>query len=284
MRAGGGVFFDTGNQDATTGYGGRISGLCDLVNAPVPFPGGFNFTPSIAPPFTGESVLYAYPHLQLPYTLQWNTAIEQGLGQAQTLTLSYVASNGRRLLKEYEFSINSLNPNFGEIVQYGNGLTSNYQSLQVKFQRTIAHGLQALASYTWSHSIDYGSSSSFLPDQRGNSDFDVRNNFTTGVTWQIPAGHNGALADAILNNWAVDGHLDSRTAFPVTIEGKTTTNPLTGSVYYLGVNLVPDQPIYLHVPGLPGAARLIRRLLSLRHPDRLEMRRATSFEDSALHS
>ena len=259
VRAGGGVFFDTGNQEASGGYDGPgFSASVNASNAPVPFPGGFNFTPSLTPPYTNEAVYYYYPHFQLPYTLEWSGAIEQGLGQAQTFTLSYIASNGRRLLKEYDFYINAQNPDFGSIVQYGNGLTSNYQSLQAKFQRTIAHGLQALASYTWSHSIDYGSSSFFLPDQRGNSDFDVRNNFTMGATWQIPKGQNGAFTDAILNGWALDGHFDARTAFPVSIVGQQTTDPYTGSDYYLGVNLVPNQPIYLHEAGLPGGREVNR--------------------------
>ena len=38
-----------------------------------------------------------------------------------------------------------------------NGLTSDYDSLQVQFRRRLSQGLTALASYTWSHCMDYGS-------------------------------------------------------------------------------------------------------------------------------
>ena len=33
------------------------------------------------------------PHLQLPYTLQWNASVEQALGKSQALTVSYVGSH-----------------------------------------------------------------------------------------------------------------------------------------------------------------------------------------------
>ena len=36
-----------------------------------------------------ESVYGFAPHLQLPYTLQWNASIEQALGKSQALTVSY---------------------------------------------------------------------------------------------------------------------------------------------------------------------------------------------------
>jgi hypothetical protein len=34
----------------------------------------------------------------MPYTLQWNASIEQSLGKSQTVSISYVGANGRRLL------------------------------------------------------------------------------------------------------------------------------------------------------------------------------------------
>jgi hypothetical protein len=36
------------------------------------------------------------PNLRLPYTLQWNAAIERELGTKQTLTATYVGSDGAR--------------------------------------------------------------------------------------------------------------------------------------------------------------------------------------------
>ena len=50
----------------------------------------------------------------------------------------------------------------------------------------MTKGIQALASYTWSHALDYGSNATALPLQRGNADYDVRNNFQAGVSWELP--------------------------------------------------------------------------------------------------
>jgi len=265
LRAGGGVFFDSGNQTGSLGFGaspGTYS-IEELNNVPIPFPNLASLTLSTSAPYTNTAVYAPYPHLQLPYTLEWSTALEQELGQAQTLTISYVAANGRRLLQENEFSISALNPNFGTIIQYTNGPTSNYQSLQTKFQRSVRRGVQALVSYTWSHALDYGSNFLTIPLQRGNSDFDVRNNFTGGATWELPTVNHGAIVDQLLNGWAVDGHLIARSGFPVNIVGSERLDPASGSLYYGGVNLVPNQPVYTYAKGLPGGREINKAAFTL---------------------
>jgi hypothetical protein len=46
------------------------------------------------------------------------------------------------------------NPNFTRVRVVRNSAASDYHSFQLQFQRRLAQGPQALASYTWSHSID----------------------------------------------------------------------------------------------------------------------------------
>jgi len=99
VRGGAGVFFDTGQQEAS---GGFLNG--PGFNASSGFkPGSFPSYPAIPtivnPPTNSTSVYGFYPHLQLPYTLQWNASIEQALGKSQALTLSYVGSHAARLLQ-----------------------------------------------------------------------------------------------------------------------------------------------------------------------------------------
>lgn len=245
VRGGGGVFFDAGAPNANFGYQGVGFSATNLVfGAAAPFPGGMTFIPTVNPPY--GLVAYTYPHLQLPYTLEWNAAVEQQLGNAQTLSATYLGANGRRLLALHEYSIAAQNPNFSEVTQYGNSSTSNYQALQLKFQRTVTRGFQALASYTWSHSIDYESNASVLPLKRGNSDFDVRHSFSAGGTWQIPNVKRNVVAKTAFNDWALDGHFIVRTGFPVNIDGNQLTDPATGNTYFGGVNIVPNEPFYLY--------------------------------------
>src|SRR5439155_15978806 len=76
------------------------------------------------PPGPGLSAFGYSPHLQLPYTLQWNASIEQALGTSQALTVSYVGSHASRLLQLNTFlNFNNQDAIILNIVQ--NGLTSD---------------------------------------------------------------------------------------------------------------------------------------------------------------
>jgi hypothetical protein len=265
VRGGGGVFFDTGNQYAAQGFlGVGFEAYQLLTSAPVPVPSSqLDFPISAAPPYTSSSVFAFSPHLQLPYTLEWNVSIQQALSKPQTFTLSYVGANGRRLLREQNFYLSSLNPDFDFVAYTGNGVTSNYQALQANFQRTVVHGVQALASYTWSHSLDYGSTYAALPVTRGDSDFDLRHNFVGGVSWELPAFNSGKLVGALTNGWGVDGRFSDRSGYPITLEGNYITDPATGSAYYGNVDVVPNEPIYLHSPKFPGGRSVNSAAFSL---------------------
>jgi hypothetical protein len=252
VRAGGGVFFDTANELATQGYtAAGFYAETESFGTPLPVtPAQLAFSAAAVPPY---SVVYAFPsHLQIPYSLEWNTSLEQALGKVQALTISYVGSNGRRLPQQQERLISSLNPDFNAIIYVPEGVTSNYQALQVQYQRTLSHGIHALASYTWSHSLDYGSNAFALPLTRGNSDFDVRQNFQGGASWDLPLHSNSAWENKVLAGWGLDCRLIARTAFPITLEGNTIIDPATGNLYYGNVDLVAGQPLYLHGNRYPG--------------------------------
>jgi hypothetical protein len=254
VRAGGGVFFDSNNQIASYGFGGLgFAANSSLANSPLPVTAAeLNFPIAPTAPYTSANV-YAFPeHLQPPYTLQWNVSLEQAIGKEQAFTLTYVGSNGRRLEQQQGLSINALNPNFSQISYFAGNVTSSYNALQSKFQRSMAHGVQTLVSYTWSHSLDFGSNYLALPLTRGNSDFDVRHNFSAALSWDLPAWKSRKAVQALMNGWGIDARAMARTAFPVTLEGTYLTDLTTGSSYYGNVNLVPNQPIYLYGGQYPG--------------------------------
>jgi hypothetical protein len=254
LRGGGGVFFDTDNKEATQGFGGiGFDAYQILAGAPLPFTlKQLDFSPSTKAPYT-SSTIYAFPNqLQLPYTLEWSASLEQAMGKTQALTLSYVGSNGRRLIDYSENYLQALNPNFGYVIFFHSGLTSNYQAMQAKLQRSASHGLQILASYTWSHSIDFGSNDYALQATRGNSDFDVRNNFQGGLSWDIPSTKDGGFPRLLLHSWGLDLRAMARSGFPVTLNGNYLTDAATGSQYYGNVDQVPDQPVYLFGSLYPG--------------------------------
>jgi Carboxypeptidase regulatory-like domain/TonB dependent receptor len=270
LRGGGGVFFDTGQQVGSWGYDGpgfeAQTSFGSLAGAPASFP----LPPSeISPPIINPPVppyldVYAYSrHLQLPYTLQWNGALEQAFGKMQTLTVSYVGAKGSRLLRAQEFTFSGLNPEFHAVQFFNNGLTSDYDALQVQFKRRLTAGFTAMASYTLAHSIDYGSGSDSLPYIRGNSDLDVRDSASAAFSYDLPNRWKNQIARSALSHWGVDARFSARTGFPVTLAGPLSFDSNTGQEVPTGLDLVHGQPFYLYSAEYPGGRSINPNAFSL---------------------
>jgi hypothetical protein len=262
VRGGFGEFYDMGSTYSTSGFRGIGFGIFTsvpgasfpLTSAQLTLP-----APSVAPPY--DSFIYAFdPHLKLPYTLEWNVAIEQRLKSSNALTVSYVGSAARRLLTSFQYAPESLgNPNFnGQVCSAclqltKNGAASDYDALQVQFERRLAHGLQALASYTWSHSIDDASSNSFLSELlRGNSDFDIHHNFQAALAYDVPGSYSNHVLSGILKHWGLDSRIMAQSALPVDVIGSQALDPVTQTLLNYHPNIVPGQPLYLYGSQYPG--------------------------------
>jgi hypothetical protein len=205
------------------------------------------------------------PRLKLPYTLQWNVALQQQMGKDQSLSVSYVGSGGRRLIQSA--NVSSPNQSFYRANLIGNTATSNYNALQVQFQRRLSNGLQALASYTWSHSIDDGSvgafgigSNSLVPGlaartNRGPSDFDTRNTFSAGLTYDVPSPKANALSKAVLGGWSLENAIHVWSAPPVNVYYSAFFFSL-GAFTQVRPDLVPGMPLYLFGRQYPGGKAL----------------------------
>jgi carboxypeptidase family protein/TonB-dependent receptor-like protein len=261
VRGGFGVFFDLasseiGNLVGEAGY--PFSAFALSLAGTFPLPPDLAAPPAITQSSLGSNVLSAfYPHLQLPYTLQWNVALEQAFGVQQRLTASYIGAAGRRLIQS-AFVV-APNSNFGFANLAGNSATSDYHALQVQFQRRLSGGLQALASYTWAHSIDTASAGSPFGNEsnsgvpgldpnanRGDSDFDVRHAFSVGLTYDIPTPRFNAIASGALGGWSLQSVIQVRSATPVTLyDGESAFSTLFGGFTRIRPDIVPGQSFYL---------------------------------------
>src|SRR5258707_6431872 len=102
------------------------------------------------------------PNLRLPYTLQWNAAIQRELGANQTVTATYVGASANRLMRSDKI----LPPLLvdigigGSVLATRNAGYAHFNDLQIQFQRQMSHGLQALVSYNLAKSSDLGSDDS----------------------------------------------------------------------------------------------------------------------------
>jgi hypothetical protein len=262
LRGGFGVFYDLSSEAAALGF----------TNAPfqdqsqpvmsLSFPVANNVLPNPSllslpsPPLLVEAI---DPKLTLPYTLQWNVGFEQGLGQNQSFTASYVASAGRSLLRSD--NLFNFNPNFSLVTVVRNASSSNYQSLQLQFNRRLSHGLQTLVSYTYSHSIDNASDGQLVlslsptgtdflnPNiDRGSSDFDLRHAIRGALAYNLPIWSASFLSRAVLGGWSTDALGIAQTGLPVDLIGGfyALTNYPFGNQITLRPNVVSGQRLYLN--------------------------------------
>jgi hypothetical protein len=216
----------------------------------------------LAPPYANFNVFD--PSLKLPYTLQWSAAIEQSLGKDQALTLSYVGAGGRKLLHNDQLSLSKINPSFTTIVLFRNRSTSDYDALQMQFQRRLSRGLQALASYTWAHSLDDDSTGTTQRvAQRGNANFDVRHVVAAAATYDIPVPALSSAARVILAHWSIDSSLHAQSPLPVDLVASTLTNPLDGSIISVRPNVNSGVPFYVDDVNVPGGRKINRAAFSI---------------------
>ncbi|HEU0123051.1 MAG TPA: TonB-dependent receptor [Bryobacteraceae bacterium] len=270
LRGGYGIFYDMGNNQGSVGYGGvGLSTSTTFQNAAFPLTRAQLDTvpqPTISTPYAAGVYggVSAYdPNLRLPYSPQWNVAVEQRLSDLQSLTVSYVGSEGRRMLMNRTYRPNALgNANFsstGALNITRNGANSDYAALQVQYQRRLSKGFQAQTSYTWSHAIDEASSNFELTRLlRGNADFDIRHNLQVAFTYDIPGAYQHRALSLLLQRWALDSRISARTAMPVNISNTTGFDMANGINQEYQPNLVPGQPIYLYDPAYPGGRRINR--------------------------
>lgn len=267
LRGGAGIFYDLGTDQSGTGFGGpgylfpyttykSGSGKLPLDQtalAPAPV--------SLDPPYGLLNVADA--NLKLPYTVQWNVTVDQSIGTRQTISASYVAAVGRRLLRQD--TVLDPSPNFYILFVTRNTASSDYHALQLQHQLRLARGLQSLTSYTWSHSIDTASDSAGGPTSseglpltntdanrdRGSSDFDLRHSFATALTYDFPQPNSGTVLNTFLRGWGADAILTARSATPVNVLSYR-------SGYTMRPDLVPGVPFYLNDETVPGGRRINR--------------------------
>jgi hypothetical protein len=184
-------------------------------------------------------------------------ALDQALSRRDSLTINYVGSGARKLLTSFIIFPGQLgNSNFApstELYSTKGRASSGYNSLQAKYQRNVAQGLQALVSYTWSHSIDNASTNfGIYTLLRASSDFDIRQNLQAAATYVTPKLNRSVRVASLLNDWGIDLRFQARTALPVDVIGTRRLDASTGTYLQYQPNLVPGQPLYMSGHEYPG--------------------------------
>ncbi len=264
LRGGFGIFYDVSVVTATMGYYFGVGTSSTQYLYGIPFPATQSQfdaipAPSTASPYTA-AVYASDPNLKLPYAMEWNASLEQAFGQKQTLTLSYVGSAGRRLYLQKEYypeDYGNQNFSLGNGVYLNtNGSSSDYNALQVQFNRKLSHGLQALLSTTWSHAFDDATTNfQVYTQQRAASDNDIRMNFQSAVTYDLPGRFTRRWLSTLASDWSLDTRISARSALPIDIIGNYGIDK-NGAYLGFHPNRVSGAPLYINDPTAPGG-RLI---------------------------
>ncbi len=221
-----GTFLDTGLNNPP--FSSSVTLLNTLLEDP-----GAGVAATSAPP----SLIALSDPMDAPTVQQWSFGVQRELFSKAILEVSYVGSHATHLMRPVNINapdqpgllganpgnrINTVRPylGYGQIDYRETTASSNYNSLQASFNRRMSGGLTVGAAYTFSKSIDDGSSERGGADmaanknnyraERGLSDNDRTHIFTSNFIWRLPKGARGGLAGqpvlrAALNGWQLSG-------------------------------------------------------------------------------
>ena len=199
------------------------------------------------------------------YVENYNLNVQRSLGSGALVQIGYVGSSGHHLRDLVDINQAALGsgganatrpygsqfPNYGVINQLQSEAISHYNSLQALLRLASWHHLTSQASYTWGHSLDeisegylFNPQNSFcLRCEYGSSDYDVRNTFTTYLTYDVP-GFRGPKW--LSSGWQLNSLWNFHSGEPFTIfanndesgtgEYAERSNPVTGVGAYTGVS------------------------------------------------
>jgi hypothetical protein len=232
-----------------------------LFNYPAIFP--FGGPPAILPrapslafpvPVQAVSANGIYPDLhdfRTPYVEQYSLGLQDEFAPNWMLDVGYVGSGGRKLYRLVDQNQGVVQTPLGPAGPYYPGLSSlavqgfglhtmqssaisSYNSLQVGVTKRFSHGLQFLASYTYSHSIDdYSGDPSGTSDvsvvpgnqapgmllNRASSDFDRRHRLVFSGIYDLPKFYKGGsgFAKQAVNGWELASVLTLQSGTPFSV-------------------------------------------------------------------
>lgn len=235
VRASGGIFYDPFQTDQ---YRKSIlqngSPIFFSINVPPTsavapaYPAVFNGIPT-GFVLSTQDINTVSPDFATLYSANANFSISRDLGGNAGITATYLYTRGNRLpiwrninliatgssLADGRpiFGAGRIDTRFNNILSAESVGASQYNGLNVRFDKRFSHGLDAFATWTWSHSIDdapeqnnIDSGAAFLSDitnrrrDRGNSLTDRRHAFNANLVWNTSSNAGTRALKYLLGN------------------------------------------------------------------------------------
>jgi hypothetical protein len=210
---------------------------------------------------------------RLPYVLQYLFNIQRQLTNDSVLEIGYTGNEGHRLDHYYGANfplpgpgnVQSRRPypELANIFYLESGINSNYNALTAKLTERFSRGFTALVSYTFSKSIDNGSSVRArsgdpssenqqnpydMRAERAASVFNASQRLVVSLLWEAPLGKgklwlSSGVPSFVLGDWQMGSIFTAASGFPFTVTsgiddanigGNSTQRP-----NYSGVPLAP---------------------------------------------
>jgi hypothetical protein len=245
-----------------------IAGATNCMNNGYTLETGFSslIAQGLTSAFATPGLVGQSPNIKTTYAQDFNMAFEHSFTPSFVATIGYVGTNSRHL--PIGINTNSTTtllpsgttqaylpfPDFtGSVDVLYEGISS-YNALQTKLQKRISHGLQFLATYTWSHSLDDAANplgggiggyrdASIIPirEDLTNSGWDTRHRFTFNGFYRLPVGrgqkflgHANGFVDALLGGYSTNVTFQAQTGnpFSVGLSRPTGLTTVTGGSQY----------------------------------------------------
>ena len=130
-------------------------------------------------------------------------------------------------------------PVFSDIFAEDTIANSAYNAFEAMLEKRFSHGLQFQASYTFSKSLDDGSTFEETLNpfnykaSRGLSLFNSKQRFVVSYDWELPIPKRQGFMGGLTNDWAVSGITQFQTGFPIRLDTEDDTE-LIASIFFLG--------------------------------------------------
>jgi hypothetical protein len=242
---------------------------------------------------SASTIQIAASNLKTPYSTQANLTLERQLTHDVVVSVSGIASRGIHLMgsadvnapqptSSYTYLVDNAsgqqtgtfttpiylsprpNTKYGTVYEDNNGVDSVYDALAATLTKRFTHGLQMLASYTWSHEIDDGQEqasnaiffSTITTLYNGNNSAerasgweDQRHRFVYSFVWSPTVIHSNNFAKYLLNDWQLSSITTLAAGRPY---GSPTISVSSGPTLPTGESLLTTS----YIDGFTGNSRV----------------------------